>query len=271
MENLKETAKQIRIGILHMIGTLGVGHIGGSLSIADLLAVLYFAVMHVDPQNPKWEDRDRLVLSKGHAGPALYAALALRGFYPMELCDTLNQPGTNFPSHCDRLKTPGIDMTTGSLGQGLSQAVGIALGLQLKKSPSNVYVILGDGEQQEGQIWEAAMYAASRKLDHLIGFTDYNHMQLDGMVEDINSLSPLADKWTAFGWQVFEVDGHDCEKIYETIQQAQRVEHKPVMILLHTIKGKGAAFSEGKLASHSMNVTPEMALAAIETLNEEDT
>lgn len=264
-----QKAREIRIGILEMIASIGVGHVGGSLSIADVLAVLYFGIMNVDPQNPQMEDRDRFVLSKGHAGPALYAALALKGFYPMEACYTLNQAGTNFPSHCDRKKTPGIDMTTGSLGQGVSAAVGIALGLQLKKNPAYVYFIVGDGECQEGQIWEAAMYAGSQKLGHLIGFTDYNHFQIDGTVEEINTLSPLAEKWRSFGWKVFEVDGHDHAAIEQTIREAQQVSGNPSMILLHTVKGKGVDFAEGKISAHSMNVTWEMAHDAIQKLNEE--
>ena len=269
MVDYKQKAKEIRVGILEMISSIGVGHVGGSLSIADVLAVLYFGIMRVDPQNPQMEERDRLVLSKGHAGPALYAALALRGFYPMEECRTLNQPGTNFPSHCDRKKTPGVDMTTGSLGQGVSAALGMALGLQLKGNPAYVYFIVGDGESQEGQIWEAAMYAGSRGMDHLIGFTDYNHLQIDGTVEEINTLSPLADKWRAFGWEVLEVDGHDHAAIERTIRQAQQIAGKPKMILLHTVKGKGVDFAEGKVGAHSMNVTADMAREAIEKLNEE--
>ena len=271
MVNYKDKSKEIRAGILKMIASIGVGHVGGSLSIADVLSVLYFGVMNVDPKNPTLETRDRFVLSKGHAGPALYATLALKGFYPMEDCYTLNQPGTNFPSHCDRLKTPGIDMTTGSLGQGISPAIGMALGLKMKRNPANVYFIVGDGESQEGQIWEGAMLAASRKLDNLIGFTDNNQFQLDGTVDEINRVDPLVDKWAAFGWEVFEVDGHDHEAIYETIQKALQVKDKPSMIILHTIKGKGAFFAEGKIASHSMTVTMDMALEAIKQLNEEET
>lgn len=267
--NYSEKAREIRIGILNMIASIGVGHVGGSLSIADVLAVLYFGIMHVDPANPRMEERDRLVLSKGHAGPALYAALALRGYYPMEACNTLNQPGTNFPSHCDRQKTPGVDMTTGSLGQGISAAVGMALGLRLKHNPARVYFILGDGESQEGQVWEAAMYAGSCGLDHLIGFTDYNHLQIDGTVEEINTLTPLADKWRSFGWEVFEVDGHNHQAIEQTIRTAQQTVGKPSMILLHTIKGKGVDFAEGNINAHSMNVTAEMAREAIEKLKEE--
>lgn len=270
MIQYEKIAQEIRVHIIKMIAAIGVGHVGGSLSIADLLAVLYFGVMRTDPQNPQWEERDRLVLSKGHAGPALYAALARKGFYPPEDCLTLNQAGTRFPSHCDRLKTPGIDMTTGSLGQGLSQAAGIALGLRLKENPAYVYCILGDGESQEGQIWEAAMYAGHCGLDHLIAFTDYNQMQIDGTVDEINRVDPLAQKWRAFGWEVFEVDGHVCSEIYETIQKAQAVRGKPSMILLHTIKGKGVSFAEGKVSSHSMNITPEMAAQAIAELDRGD-
>ncbi len=266
MGMLEDKAKEIRVNIIEMIGDLGIGHIGGCLSLAELLAVLYYDVMQVDPTNPRWEGRDRLVCSKGHAGPALYAVLAMKGFFPRDDLFTLNRSGTNFPSHCDRLRTPGIDMTTGSLGQGMSAAVGMAAGLKVKNNPATVYCIIGDGESQEGQIWEAAMFAAARKLDNLVAFTDYNRMQIDATTDEINSLDPLDDRWRAFGWNTCVVDGHDVAALRQAIAAARATQGKPSMIVMNTIKGKGAAFSEGKLGSHNMPVTKEMAAEAIAAL-----
>jgi len=204
---LKNQAKEIRKMTIEEIATLGSGHIGGSMSIADLLALLYFHRMKIDPQNPRWEDRDQLVVSKGHAGPAVYATLALKGFFPKEWLATLNKGGTSLPSHCDRNKTPGIDMTTGSLGQGFSAAIGIALGLRMDRKTSTVYTIIGDGESNEGQIWEGAMFAGFQKLSNLIAFTDYNKQQLDGFSKDILDLGDLRAKWEQFGWFAQDVDG----------------------------------------------------------------
>ena len=199
---MDEICKQIRRMTLECIGSIGSGHIGGSMSIVELLRVLYFDKMNVDPKNPKMEGRDRLIVSKGHAGPAVYATLALKGFFPKEWLYTLNRFGTNLPSHCDMNKTPGVDMTAGSLGQGFSCAVGVAIGSKLKKDGATIYAIVGDGESQEGQIWEAAMLGAQKKLDNLIAFTDKNNMQLDGYTDDINSLGDLKAKWRAFGLTV---------------------------------------------------------------------
>jgi len=251
---LEQKAKRIRYLTMDCIATLGVGHIGGALSVVDVLAVLYSGIMNVDPSNPKMEGRDRLVLSKGHAGPALYAALANEGFFPLEELKTLNKPGTNLPSHVDMNKTPGVDMTAGSLGQGFSCAVGIALGSRLRKDGATIYAIIGDGESQEGTIWEAAMAAAHYSLDNLIAFTDYNRMQIDGLVEDIIGLRDIEKKWAAFGWNVFSIDGHDVIAIEETIKQAKslRGSGKPCMIVLHTIKGKGVSYAE-KLGFHNHN------------------
>ncbi len=263
---LEGKAKEIRKHTLECIGALGVGHVGGSLSIVDALAVLYYDQMKIDPKNPKWAERDRFVLSKGHAGPAVYATLALKGYFPMEQLATLNQSNTDLPSHTDMNKTVGVDMTTGSLGQGFSAAVGMAVAVHMDNADLNVYAMIGDGESQEGQIWEAAMLAASRKLDKLIAFTDYNKMQIDGTVEDINGLKPLDQKWVAFGWDVQVVDGHDVIAIKEAIEKAKQTSGKPHMIILDTIKGKGAYFSEGKLGSHNMPVTMEMVEKAVEEL-----
>lgn len=267
---IAQKAKMIRRLTIDSIGKLGVGHVGGCLSIADLLAVLYYGgYMHVDPKNPKMEGRDRLVISKGHAGPALYATLADRGFFPVEELDTLNRPNTHLPSHCDMLRTPGVDMTAGSLGQGFSCAVGIAIGSKIRSDGARIYAIIGDGESQEGQIWEAAMLAGNKKLDNLIAFTDYNHMQIDGTVEEVNDLSDLAAKWRAFNWNVITVkDGNDVLQIHEAMQKALAYENgRPVMILLETVKGKGVSFAEKAGAgSHNMPVSEAQRQQALEEL-----
>jgi len=274
LRDLKMFAREIRKKTLYTMGKLGVGHIGGALSIADVLALLYGKEMKYKADDPHWEGRDFLVLSKGHAGPALYAALALKGFFPMEWLDTLNKGGTHLPSHCDRNLTPGIDMTTGSLGQGFSAACGIALGRKLDDSPVTIFSIIGDGESNEGQIWEAAMFAAQYKLSNLIAFTDYNKMQIDGTTKDIMDLGDLEGKWKSFGWHVERCNGHDFAEIQEAISRcrAQRAsggaEAKPNMIILDTIKGKGAEFSEGKLESHNMNFDIEMAEKAMAALDQ---
>ncbi|MBR6751154.1 MAG: transketolase [Clostridia bacterium] len=262
---LATLAQEIRVNIVNCISSLGVGHIGGCLSIADVLAVLYGKHMNVDPKNPKMEGRDRLVCSKGHAGPAVYSVLAEMGYFDKSELATLNQSGTNLPSHCDMNKTLGVDMTAGSLGQGLSCAVGIAIGSKLAKDNATIYCIVGDGESQEGQIWEAAMYAGSHGIDNLIAFTDYNKLQLDGYVKDINDLASLSAKWRAFNWEVFDViDGNDVEQIDQAITQAKAVIGKPKMVILNTIKGKGVSFVEAaKVGSHSMSVNAEQRAQAL--------
>ncbi len=264
---MDEICREIRRLTVECIGSIGVGHIGGSLSIAEVLKVLYFDKMKVDPANPKMEGRDRLIVSKGHAGPAVYAVLALRGFFPKDWLYTLNKPGTRLPSHCDMNKTPGVDMTAGSLGQGFSCAVGAAIASKIKKDKATIYSIIGDGESQEGQIWEAAMLAAQKKLNNLIAFTDRNMMQIDGYTEEVNGLGNLAAKWRAFGWFVQEVDGHDCDAISEAIDKAKKKRNRPSMIILHTVKGKGVSFAE-KAGSgcHSMSVTQEDVAAALAEL-----
>ncbi len=291
LSRLEEAAKEIRKKTIDMIGFLGVGHIGGALSIADLLAVLYFREMKVDPAQPRWPERDRLVLSKGHAGPALYSALAMKGFFPEEWLHTLNKGGTNLPSHCDRNKTPGIDMTTGSLGQGISAACGIALANRMDGRDVFTYAIIGDGESNEGQVWEAAMFTAHNRLDRLIAFTDCNKMQIDGVTSEIMNLESFEAKWAAFGWEVERIDGHDLEAIASVIENARArvrpragakernsasasAEHsterpptRPTMIILDTIKGKGAEFCEGQVGSHNMNFDYETAKKAIAALD----
>jgi transketolase len=264
---LKNQAKEIRKLTIEEIGTLGSGHIGGAMSIADLLALLYFHRMKIDPKQPRWEDRDQLVVSKGHAGPAVYAALALKGFFPRDWLSTLNKGGTKLPSHCDRNLTPGIDMTTGSLGQGFSAAIGIALGLRIDGKASAVYAVIGDGESNEGQIWEGALFAGAQKLSNLIAFTDYNKQQLDGFSKDIIDLGDLTAKWAAFGWFAQEVDGHDIAALDTAIEKALAQKEKPSMIVMNTIKGKGCFFAEGVEKNHSMAFDLNKAREAIAALN----
>lgn len=256
VRNLEESAIKIRIKTLETIGHLGFGHLGGSLSIADLLAVLYYDVMKIDPANPQKPDRDYLVCSKGHAGPGLYAALALKGYFPMQWLGTLNQGGTHLPSHCDRNLTPGIDMTTGSLGQGSSLAVGAALGHRIKGYDNYTYLILGDGELQEGQVWEAAAFAAHQKLNHLIVFVDWNKKQLDGYMKDINDYSNIEERFKAFGFNTMTIDGHDVAAIDSAIAKCKGSD-KPSCIVLNTIKGKGCPFCENMLSNHHVTVSKE--------------
>jgi transketolase len=213
--------------------------------------------MNVKPDNPRWEDRDRFILSKGHAGPTLYTALAYRGYFPKDVLLTLNANGTKLPSHVDQVITPGVDQTAGSLGQGLSCANGIALANKLEKRTNNVFCIVGDGESQEGQIWEAAMFAAHHKLDNLVVITDYNKMQIDAEVENIVSLEPVVDKWRSFGWEVFEMNGHDWDEIYDTLNKAIAVKDKPAMIVAHTVKAKGNACYENRIECHFINIPDE--------------
>lgn len=263
---LEELAKEARRTTIKMIASIGRGHIGGSLSIIELLTVLYYEVMNINPRDPHWKDRDRLVLSKGHSGPGLYSVLAMKGFYDISEIVTLNKPGTNLPSHCDMNLTKGIDMTTGSLGQGLSAAVGIAIGAKMDRKDFNVYCIIGDGESQEGQIWEAGTYAASQKLDNLIVFTDNNNLQIDGVTSEINNMEPIDEKWRSFGWFVQSIDGHDMKAIYESIQAAKLNKGKPSMIIMKTVKGKGWSKIEGTVGSHSMNISTEDAEKALKEL-----
>ncbi|MDR0720797.1 MAG: transketolase [Treponema sp.] len=263
---LKGQAKEIRKLTIEEIGTLGTGHIGGAMSIVDVLALLYFHRMKVDPAQPRMKDRDQLVMSKGHAGPAVYATLALKGYFPKDWLKTLNQGGTRLPSHCDRNLTPGIDMTAGSLGQGFSAALGIALGLRIDKSPARVYTIIGDGESNEGQIWEAALFGAARRITNLTAFTDYNKQQLDGYTKDILDLGDLKAKWEAFGWHTQEVDGHDIEALDEAIEKSIAEQDKPSMIIMNTIKSKGFVFGEGIEKNHSMAFDLEKAREAIAVL-----
>lgn len=267
LQELKEFAKNIRIQSLEQFASRGFGHLGGAMSIVEMLAVLYGDQFRHDPKNPKWEDRDRLVCSKGHAGPAVYATLALRGFMPLSEMKTLNVNGTNLPSHCDMTKTPGIDVTTGSLGQGLSVASGLAYALKLQGKDSKVFCIVGDGELQEGQNWEAMMNAAHKKIDNLILFVDYNQMQLDGQVSQVEDIANINDKLAAFGWNVIDVaDGHDIDQLGEAVAAAKAHTGAPTALVCHTLKGKGVVWAETEW-NHHIDVSREAADAAIAALN----
>ena len=261
---IEDFAAQIRIEALKALNNLGFGHVGGVMSVADVIAFLYGKEMHIDSADPDMEERDRIVLSKGHAGPALYAALALKGYFPREALATINTGGTILPSHCDRTKTPGIDMSTGSLGQGMSSAIGIALGQRLRGMDARTFLILGDGECDEGQVWEGALFAAQQRLSNLIAFVDCNHQQLDGYTDDICALGDLRKKFAEFGWYAQECDGHDVEAIERCVRGVS--DEKPNMIILQTKKGKGCTFAEGVLFNHHMTFTKEQAAEAIEAL-----
>ena len=266
---LKFLAKEIKIQTLKSIASIGIGHIGGSLSIAEALAVLYGKVMNYDINIPDNPERDYFVLSKGHAGPALYSALALKGFFPMEILATLNQPDTMLPSHPDRRKTPGVDMTTGSLGQGASSACGIALGNKMNKFNNYTYVMFGDGELQEGQIWEALMFASQWELSNLIAFVDHNNLQIDGTVDEICSLGDLTEKFRSFNWNAENVNGHDVNEIYLAVMRAKEHNNdKPSVIIMETVKGNGISVFENKASSHNSAVTSEILARGLKELEE---
>ena len=263
---LKAEALDTRIKTIECISSFGSGHIGGAMSIVEVLTYLYYEEMKIDPERPQWEDRDRLVLSKGHSGPSLYAILAKKGFFPLSWLKTLNKGGTNLPSHVDMTKTPGIDFTAGSLGQGISAAVGIALGLRIQRKNAYVYAILGDGESQEGEVWEAAELAGAQGLENLIAFTDLNGQQLDGYTEDIIPMHHLKERYETFGWDSYEINGHSFEEIDEAVKMAKSVKDKPHMIIMHTHKSQGYIPGEGVKANHSMSVSAEQAEEAIKAL-----
>lgn len=250
VSELQGKARCLRCHIIGMTATAGSGHPGGSLSAADIMAALYFRIMRHDPSNPQWEDRDRFVLSKGHAAPALYAALAESGYFDYELLYGLRKCDSPLQGHPDMTQLPGVEASTGSLGQGLSIANGMALAGRLDRKDYRVYVLLGDGEVDEGQVWEAAMAGSHYRLDRVIAILDRNRQQIDGWTEDVMALEPVADKWEAFGWHVLEIDGHDMEAILHAFSQAQQVEGQPTIIIAQTIKGKGASFMEHNLRFH---------------------
>lgn len=249
---LERFAAQLRIDILEMLKHRGYGHLGGSMSIVELMSVLYGGVLHVDPKHPLMEDRDRVVLSKGHAGPAWYSALAERGFFEKEKLMTLNDGGTMLPSHPDRQKTPGVDMTTGSLGQGTSAAAGLAYGMRMNGSERNVYLIVGDGELNEGQCWEAFQFIANYRLHNCIVIIDDNKRQLDGFTKDVMNPFVIDEKMKAFGFHVQKVKGNDVEAIYDAIDHAKSIHDQAVCIVLDTIKGQGVPFFEKMEANHSV-------------------
>ena len=255
--DLKRRAIKIRRMTLEEIADLGVGHIGGCMSVVEILVHLYHRTMDVDPTNPTDSRRDKFVMSKGHAGPALYAILADMGFFPESWLRTLNRGGTSLPSHCDMNRTPGIDMTTGSLGQGLSAAIGMALGHRIRNLPGRVFALLSDGDLNEGQTWEAAMFAAMYGLTDLTAFVDYNRMQIDGASIDVMNIANQVDRWTSFGWYAQEVDGHDLAAIGVAMDSALSQHDRPSMIILDTIKGKGMPFCEGDYTNHNMKVSQE--------------
>lgn len=266
IEGLQEKARRIRIHILKMLTAASSGHTGGSLSAADIVTALYFYQMRHRPQDPTWRDRDRFVLSKGHAVPALYAAMAMAGYLSEKELMTLRQIGSRLQGHPDMRTLPGIDFSTGSLGQGLSVANGMALAARLDQREVRIYVLLGDGEIQEGQNWEAAMAASHYKLDNLCAILDFNKLQIDGRVLEVMSIAPVADKWRSFGWEVMEVDGHDFSQLLPALDRCQGVKGRPSLIIAHTIKGKGVSFMENQVKYHGIAPTPEELQRALKEL-----
>lgn len=249
-KQLEITATKVRMGIIEGVYNAKSGHPGGSLSVADTLTYLYNAVMNVDPANPEMEDRDRLVLSKGHTAPALYSVLANRGFFPVEELKTLRHIDSRLQGHPVRNKVPGVDMSTGSLGQGISAACGMALSGKISNETYKVYAILGDGEIEEGQVWEAAMFAAHYGLDNLVAVVDNNGLQIDGKISEVMSPYPIDEKFAAFGWHVITIDGHDFDAIEKAFQEAERVANQPTVIIQKSVKGKGVSFMENQVSWH---------------------
>ena len=270
VKELEGKAKRLRSEIIKMIYTAQSGHPGGSLSAADIITVLYFHQMRINPENPLWEDRDRFVLSKGHAAPALYAALAELGYFPKENLSSLRQIGSILQGHPDMRKTPGIDMSTGSLGNGLSIGIGMALSARLSKKDYDVYVLIGDGECDEGGIWEAAMAAAKYRLDNLIAICDFNRVQLDGPIDTIMPLEPLSKKWESFNWNVIEIDGHSVLEILDALDEARRAKNPPSIIITHTVKGKGVSYMENRYEWHGKAPSPEEYEIALRELEVEN-
>jgi transketolase len=266
VEELEKMAVIIRCDIIDMICTAAAGHPGGSLSAADVVTALYFRIMRIDPKNPGWPDRDRFILSKGHACPVWYAALAERGYFDKSHLKTLRQMGSILQGHPDMRKTPGIDMTAGSLGHGLSAGLGMALSGKLQQKDYHVFVIIGDGESQEGSIWEASMAAPNFKLDNLTAILDYNHLQNDYSVDDIMPIHPAVDKWRAFGWHVLDIDGHDMAQVVAALEEAKSHKGKPTMIVANTVKGKGVSYMENVCEWHGKAPCQEEADQALEEL-----
>jgi len=254
---LEDTANQIRQDIIDMVVTAGSGHIGGPLGMADIFTALYFHILRHDPQNPEWSDRDRLILSNGHICPVRYAAMARAGYFPVEELKTLRKFGTRLQGHPHRTALPGIETTSGPLGSGLSQAVGMAIACRMDKKKFNIYCLMSDGEHDAGQIWEAALLAGKLKLDNLTALIDRNNIQIDGMTEDIMPLEPLREKYEAFGWHVLEINGHDMREIINAYETAHAIFEKPVLIIAHTIPGKGVDFMEFSYPWHSKTFKSE--------------
>lgn len=268
LKELKIYSTLIRKHIIDEVYSAASGHPGGSLSCTDILSVLYFSEMHVDSQNPKWEDRDRFVLSKGHCAPALYGALAEKGFFPKEELLKFRKTESFLEGHPSMRHVPGVDISSGSLGQGISAAVGIAIAGKLDKKNFRVYAILGDGEIQEGQVWEACMAAAHYKLDNLVAFLDHNGLQIDGKTTDVMSPEPVEEKFTAFGWKVININGNDHQQIVEALEEARKSKEKPVMIIADTTKGKGVSFMENEAGWHGTPPNKEQRDQAIAELDE---
>ncbi len=269
IKSLEKTAAEIRCGIIKAIHNAGSGHPGGSLSAADIVTALYFDEMNVDPKDPKMKGRDKFILSKGHAGPVQYSALAVKGYYPMEDFMTLRKLGSKFQGHPDMHKVPGIEMSTGSLGQGISAAGGMALANKLDNDPGRIYVLLGDGEIQEGIVWEALMSAAHYTLDNMVAILDHNGLQIDGKNEDVMTVAPVVEKFQAFGWNVIQIDGHDFEQILDAFKQARACKGKPTMIVAETIKGKGVSFMENNAGWHGKAPDEEQTKQALAELGGE--
>ena len=263
---LKKMANEVRKGIVTAVHSAKSGHPGGSLSAADILTYLYFEEMNIDPKDPKKADRDRFVLSKGHIAPALYSTLAHRGYFPVEDLTTLRHVGSYLQGHPDMKHIPGVDMSSGSLGQGISAAVGMALSAKLSNESYRVYTLLGDGEIQEGQVWEAAMFAGNKGLSNLTAFVDYNNLQIDGTIEEVNSAAPIDKKFEAFGWHVITIDGHNFEEIENALKEAETVD-KPVAIIAKTVKGKGVSFMENAVGWHGSAPNDEQYEQAMTELN----
>ncbi len=267
-KQMQITACKIRLGIIEGVYCGKSGHPGGSLSIADVLAYLYFKEMNIDPANPKWPERDRLVLSKGHTAPGLYSALANRGYFPVEDLKTLRHIDSYLQGHPDMKGTPGVDMSSGSLGQGISVATGMALSAKISNAAYRVYAILGDGELEEGQVWEAAMFASHKKLDHLCAVIDFNNLQIDGSLDEVNSPCPIDEKFKAFGWNVIVIDGHDFDQIEDAFAKARATKGQPTAIVMHTTKGKGVSFMENKASWHGAAPNDEQYAQAMQELRD---
>lgn len=268
-KQLEALAAKVRIDVVRAIHSAGSGHPGGSLSAADIVTALYFDEMNIDPENPKKEDRDKFILSKGHAGPVQYAALAERGYYPVSDMMRLRKLGSNFQGHPNMHKVPGIEMSTGSLGQGISVSVGMALANKMDENPGRIYTLLGDGELQEGLVWEAAMSAAHYKLDNMVAIVDFNGLQIDGKNDDVMTVKPIDEKFAAFGWNVIVIDGHNFDEILDAFAKARACMEKPTAIIAKTHKGKGVSFMEDNPGWHGKAPSDEEAKLAVEELGGE--